>query len=143
MPLKPVLLSLALLMSFSGVHLQAQTALTDLNQLRWQHRIILVEDSDEKSKVLAQFEDKQPEIVDRHIIWFALVNQRWHSNYPGDIAPELVKAFEQSYLDGDKQAVLIGKDGGIKSTQEQLNLDALFALIDIMPMRRAEIGTKQ
>jgi hypothetical protein len=34
---------------------------------------------------------------------------------------------------------LIGKDGGIKSQSDYLNLEAIFSEIDAMPMRQLEM----
>jgi hypothetical protein len=34
---------------------------------------------------------------------------------------------------------LIGKDGGLKASARELDLPALFALIDTMPIRRREM----
>ncbi|WP_228705789.1 DUF4174 domain-containing protein [Marinobacter sp. es.048] len=39
--------------------------------------------------------------------------------------------------------LLIGKDGGIKSRESSLNLDAIFRRIDAMPMRSREVRTNQ
>ena len=40
---------------------------------------------------------------------------------------------------GDFGLRLVGKDGGVKSTGPDLNLEATFGLIDQMPMRKAEM----
>ncbi len=44
--------------------------------------------------------------------------------------------------DAANEAVLIGKDGGVKARwKEPVAPEAVFALIDTMPMRRAEMAT--
>ncbi|WP_349559152.1 DUF4174 domain-containing protein [Marinobacter sp. NFXS9] len=39
------------------------------------------------------------------------------------------------------RVLLIGKDGGIKSRESSLDLDAVFRRIDAMPMRIREMRT--
>lgn len=41
--------------------------------------------------------------------------------------------------DETTQVRLVGKDGGVKSKQSKLKRESIFALIDTMPMRRAEM----
>jgi hypothetical protein len=43
----------------------------------------------------------------------------------------------------DERVLLIGKDGGIKSRESSLDLDAIFGRIDGMPMRIREMRTNQ
>ncbi|MGO1501416.1 MAG: DUF4174 domain-containing protein, partial [Marinobacter sp.] len=41
----------------------------------------------------------------------------------------------------DERVLLIGKDGGIKSRESSLNLDAIFRRVDAMSMRMREMRT--
>ena len=40
------------------------------------------------------------------------------------------------------QVILIGKDGEVKKRNNKLELDALYSLIDTMPMRKQEMHEK-
>ncbi|MCF8004127.1 MAG: DUF4174 domain-containing protein [Chromatiaceae bacterium] len=62
------------------------------------------------------------------------------TNDPGPLDPRLVKELEQRFFSRSDAAVfLIGKDGGLKASAQQLDLPALFERIDAMPMRRREM----
>ena len=41
----------------------------------------------------------------------------------------------------EDRVLLIGKDGGMKSRESSLDLDAIFRRIDAMPMRKREMRT--
>jgi hypothetical protein len=84
------------------------------------------------------------------VIWFVQVGDLPH---PGDLlqpavelgATEKAGVWRRLGLRGrGAQLVLIGKDGGIKAQQSEggFDLERLFALIDSMPMRRAEMGQR-
>ena len=55
---------------------------------------------------------------------------------PGD-GPALRERFRAPVE--EPLVVVVGKDGGAKQRGPQLTLDAVFAAIDRMPMRRAEV----
>ena len=65
------------------------------------------------------------------------------TNYPGKVDPRLGSWIREKYFTpppAETAFVLIGKDGGVKSRGETLDLDSMFDLIDSMPMRRAEMN---
>ena len=52
----------------------------------------------------------------------------------------LPRSLSQRFFSRSDAAVfLIGKDGGLKASARQLDLPALFARVDAMPMRRREM----
>lgn len=62
------------------------------------------------------------------------------SNYPDDLGDALAQYLDERYFDRfDARAFLIGKDGGLKSCEPDLDLPSIFARIDAMPMRRREM----
>lgn len=61
------------------------------------------------------------------------------TNYSGPLAPELQANTLETYRIEPGQVILIGKDGGVKSRLDQMDLDVLFSDIDAMPMRRREM----
>ncbi|UAW99590.1 DUF4174 domain-containing protein [Halopseudomonas nanhaiensis] len=113
--------------------------LTDLSSLQWQNRIIVVHDVGDAEKAAALLEDNAPGITDRDLIWLVFDGSETRTNYPGSIAPELKANTLETYRLEPGQVILIGKDGGVKNRLEQVDLEALFADIDAMPMRRNEM----
>jgi len=118
--------------------------LKNLQLLQWKSRIVIVH-TDQKEQyetVLTQLQYYQAEVDDRDIIWFIDNGKGIMSNAPQPLLPRLkvqLAAYDQRHGNAQFSAVLIGKDGGIKSRQMQWGIDSIFALIDTMPMRQREM----
>jgi len=112
---------------------------TDLAGLQWKNRVIVVDNAQNDSSVLALFEKNASEINDRDIIWFIFKGDSTFTNYPDELSEGLLSHARERYGFGQGQVVLIGKDGGIKSRLDTVDLNALFLKIDAMPMRQSEI----
>ena len=127
-------------MLIQSVH--AAPLLTSLEQLEWSNRIIVIKPAQNPSlqKEIAQLKQRNAEIDDRDIIWFTLSDKTLVSNYPGKIAAQLQQQLLSLLPKSQAQVVLIGKDGGIKDKNNELNLSRIFSLIDQMPMRIAEMN---
>ena len=115
------------------------TVLEDLDQLVWQHRLIVVwaEDDAQDHQRLLTADDEA--IVDRDIIWFILDGDDIISNYEGALSETLGESIKQHYRLQAGQTILIGKDGGVKDRSDELRPSALFDQIDLMPMRQQEM----
>lgn len=118
-------------------------ALTTLEPLRWGNRVILVFAPPELSKeAVNNLESLDDAIRDRDIAWFVLTGVEMKTNYTGRMDAGLRTWIVGQYFTptpGSTAVVLIGKDGGVKSRGEDLDLEATFGLIDSMPMRQAEM----
>ena len=80
-------------------------------------------------------------IDERDIVWFVSHEGRLQSNYPGPLSDALAAELERQYFSRSDAAVfLIGKDGGLKVSDQRLDLPRLFERIDAMPMRQAGDG---
>jgi len=132
-------LALALMVWLPACAFASEDApLTELTSLRWQHRIIVADgripDAAERLRAAG------PAIDERDILWFLVSPEGLLSNYAGGIGDALAQDLRERYLDAtDTRVVLIGKDGGVKSSEPDLDLQRLFARIDAMPMRRREM----
>ena len=116
----------------------ADPPLGALASLRWQHRIIVVDA--EIPDAIVRLQAAQPAIDVRDILWFVRDQGSLQTNYPGPPTPGLAEELDQRFFSRSDAAVfLIGKDGGLKASAQQLDLPALFARIDAMPMRRREM----
>ncbi|SDS06766.1 protein of unknown function [Halopseudomonas xinjiangensis] len=116
-----------------------QPMLTDLSSLQWQNRIIVVNEVADAEKAASLLEDNAAGVTDRDLLWLVFKDSRTLTNYSGPMAPELKANTLQTYRIEPGQVILIGKDGGVKDRLDQVDLEALFADIDAMPMRRNEM----
>jgi len=133
-------LSLGLL-SASAVAV-SQAPLTGLASLRWQHRIILVDAR--IPDAVEHLRKAQGALDERDIVWFVSHQDRLRSNYPGPLSDALAAELERQYFSRSGAAVfLIGKDGGLKLSDQRLDLPRVFERIDAMPMRKREMEGAQ
>lgn len=125
----------------------AASALGSLEDLTWKYRVILIEDGGVLDDFGNKLLGKSTEINVRDIIWFVMKGKKVVSNYHGHVEESVIYEAEKKYFSQfeeksskDKnKIVLIGKDGGVKSTSHELDLNEIFQLIDGMPMRKSEI----
>jgi hypothetical protein len=117
--------------------------LADLGELRWKYRVILVFASEaEASSAVSNLEALAPGIEERDIAWFVLDGAALHTNHTASLDETLRERILERYFTpapGDTAVLLIGKDGQVKSRSTDLDLEATFGLIDLMPMRRREM----
>lgn len=126
-------------------------AQNDLSPYRWENRLILLffpTDADKELETLQKEINKErAELEDRDLLICQLVEKG--KSHIGDqvLAPASVQALRKKYRVQEKEAtlILIGKDGGEKRRQigSEIDLKALFPLIDGMPMRRQEMREKK
>lgn len=108
-----------------------------LSEMKWQYRILLIEESEDYQQVLS---DASDDIKDRHLVWFLVTPEQIMSNLSGPIPTRLQQDIRKR--SADNEVILIGKDGGVKLREEQLNLPYVFSTIDAMPMRQAEMNSR-
>ncbi|SFG47409.1 DUF4174 domain-containing protein [Neptunomonas qingdaonensis] len=113
--------------------------LSDLTSLKWDNRIILVNDVQNEESILAAFEKNIIEINDRDIVWLIIKGDHAFSNYSGTLSEDLLNNTRDRYKMREGQVILIGKDGDVKSWQDRLDLEGIFLEIDAMPMRQREM----
>ncbi|WP_214131772.1 DUF4174 domain-containing protein [Alteromonas oceanisediminis] len=111
-----------------------------LAEHRFVHRLILikVDNSDSVKHVYAQLTAAQDDLHARKIIVYFIHNQRvtrWDPNGMGAVS--VTSDIAQLITRGN--VVLIGLDSEIKKAYPSLSLTRVFADIDQMPMRQAEL----
>lgn len=122
-----------------------------LSTYRWTHRLLVIHvpDTEPGRATLEAFrtslDDLMDDVLDRDLLIVQVgdLPHAGHALQPAiDLgAPERVAVRRRLGLQGrGAQLVLIGKDGGVKARQsgDVFDLAGLLALIDGMPMRRAE-----
>ncbi|WP_339843467.1 DUF4174 domain-containing protein [uncultured Halopseudomonas sp.] len=132
------IIPLLLLFSFY-VQSNERPMLTDLSSLQWQNRIIVVNEVADVEAVLPLFEKNAAGVTDRDLIWLVFNDDKTLTNYPGALSPKLSANTLETYYIKSGQVILIGKDGGVKNRLDRVDLQAIFANIDAMPMRRNEM----
>ena len=113
--------------------------LSDLDSLKWKNRVILINEPKKQDESLQFLKAQVSEIDDRDIIWFIIKDDNALSNYSGRLSREFVSNMRERLGPVKGKVILIGKDGGIKSQADYLNLDSIFSEIDAMPMRQLEM----
>ena len=120
-----------------------------LNAHRWEHRLLLIfspRADDMRARTLKeQLEARACEIADRDLVvgHFPIfgVARLGEQLLEPESAAQIRNKFSVDF--GDFGVVLIGKDGYEKRRDYELpDLDAIFGLIDGMPMRRAEMRVR-
>ena len=121
-----------------GLGSEAVLAVDDLGDLRWGHRVILVDEGGPDA--LDALRAHEAAIEERDVIWFVKRGDRVVTNYPGEPSQALIDDLNAKWFARyPYESILIGKDGGIKSRDAALDLQDYFDQIDAMPMRRREM----
>ena len=137
---------LACLMSLNSNAQASEEKPVGLDDLRWKHRVILIFAGESSmSNALNNLDEFEAEIDERDIAWFVLGNNTLRTNYDGKVDDHLRESLMDEYftpVPAETAVLLIGKDGTLKARSSDLDLEATFGLIDRMPMRRAEMRSR-
>jgi hypothetical protein len=114
--------------------------MNSLSDYQWKNRLILVQAADADGGEIETLRSARAAVDDRDIVWFVNTGADLVSNQDG-VSSSLeneIKALLDQFR-SDERVLLIGKDGGMKSREPSLDLDAIFRRIDGMPMRKREM----
>lgn len=114
--------------------------MNNLGDYQWKNRLILVQAAQETESAVETLRDAQAGIEDRDIIWFVNTGEGIVSNQATvseGVEQDINELFAK--VGPEDRVLLIGKDGGMKSREPSLDLDAIFDRIDAMPMRVREM----
>ncbi|MES1929305.1 hypothetical protein SADO_08612 [Salinisphaera dokdonensis CL-ES53] len=123
---------------FSAIAGAGTAGAATLDSLKWDYRVIAVfTPTQTAGQNAADTLNRTTGIENRDIAWFVVTPEAVQSNQSRSIDRASLTALHEA--DGF-EAVLVGKDGGVKSRQtEELDVDAFFGEIDQMPMRQQEM----
>lgn len=116
-----------------------------LDSLRWKHRVLLLPPMDDESPVVDWAADADA-LLDRHLILFREEDGEYRQLFPKPTVPTRLELDVETRDRATGDVTLIGKDGTIKRRwqRESSKLpDAVFALIDSMPMRQREMRREE
>ena len=132
-----ILISIFIFNTF--VQAESLPKLSNLDSLEWKNRVVILNEIKNQDKSLQLLREQEAQIDDRDIIWFSIKDNLVLSNYKGDLSSEFVSKIREKFSHLQNKVILIGKDGGIKSQSDYLNLEDIFSEVDSMPMRLFEI----
>lgn len=118
---------------------EGEPVLSDLDSLEWKNRVIIVNETNNEDESRRLLAEQVAEIDDRDIIWFIIKDDLALTNYSGRLSREFVSNMRERLDPMQGKVILIGKDGGIKSQSDYLDIEAIFSEIDAMPMRQFEM----
>ena len=117
--------------------------LTDLDSLRWKHRVVLIDARGEDAgNARASLQAATAGVAERDILWFIIGdNGQVFTNHPRPVDEAFGARMSERHFAPSSavRVVLIGKDGGVKSRSQDLDLEEIFGAIDRMPMRKREM----
>lgn len=140
-------------LSFLILSLMMTTSLSaqDLAAHRWQNRLVILLADDRHSPLiqeqLAVFQEEAEGMQERKLVVYRVSPTTWEQGLAQRSASR-VRSPQTVYQRFNPtgaafQFILIGLDGGVKwRVQEVVSCEDLFARIDGMPMRRAELRGK-
>lgn len=135
----------AILLSSLGIEASDPVEI-DLNDYRWQNRILLIysEHSSDSvySEQISHFSEHQTGFDERDLLVISIFAHEPSRFGEKEIDKNSTKQIAGRYFSDDPafSFILIGKDGGVKLRSDELvSTQDLFGLIDSMPMRRNEM----
>lgn len=136
-----------------GVLMMNYTYAQDLKKHQWENRVVIIASQNEDSRTyqeqITEFNSLPKEFKERKIIVYQVLPDRYKltdyqikgKDIEWTTSPTLFDKFVNNKE--DFKVILIGLDGGIKLEKTKvLSTTELFAAIDVMPMRRAEMKNK-
>jgi hypothetical protein len=114
-----------------------------LSRYQWQNRLLFIvhSQSDQSVNMMDSIERYQQEITERDLLLFIIHHNEVY--YPNGTREQSMSGSGLKTalnIGQEDRAVLVGKDGGVKLRQAQINMDGIFSTIDQMPMRKREMN---
>jgi hypothetical protein len=118
----------------------SQVITKSIQDFKWENRILIINLKTDPDRLISILKEHDADIQDRQIYWFILNEGGNYTNYAGGLDKEFYNVTHKKYFTGmTGEVLLVGKDGYIKERYKGLNLNAIFELIDSMPMRQLEM----
>ena len=128
------------------INCQVKHEMLNLNNFEWENRVLIIGGHGSKFKSqLAQIDFESKEFIDRDLVVILLEEDNSRISYDGlktikTIDYDSTLNIRNKYNFKNFKLLLIGKDGGEKyNSNDPLNINVIYELIDVMPMRKQEI----
>ena len=145
-----ILLFLLVVVSMAQAGEKGSVGDLDLDALRWKNRVLVLfspSESDASFQLQKQGLASSAEgVVDRDLVILEIMEQGQSRTGNQLLSEKSVQAIRKRFevQAGTFQVLLIGKDGGVKlRSTEPVSTKDLFGLIDSMPMRQQEMGSRK
>lgn len=130
------------------VSLSSSLVAQDLSKHNWQNRLIVILTNDEQNEIyknqVAAFKHEKEGFDERKLVVYHATPNEYKTGFDNPNWKKsilLYERFKKSY--SDFEVLLLGLDGGVKLRQNSLlTVQKLYSTIDVMPMRRQEINSK-
>ncbi len=153
--MKSMSLIFIFLFLFPGFHMvhtseKVSVADLDLDSLRWKNRVLVLfspSESDASFQLQKQgLASSAQGVLERDLMVLKIVEQGQSRAGNPLLSEKSVQDIRKRLgaVGGSFQVLLIGKDGGVKlRSSEPVSMKDLFGLIDSMPMRQQEMGSRK
>ena len=122
------------------INLNSIEMMNDINELKWNNRVLVIK-NDKKNNFSLRINSLKQEFDERDFVLVYINEQNTFVHNK-----KMSKNFSQSLLkiikniDDDQNIILIGKDGKIKNSYSSITeLEKIFSDVDKMPMRMYEM----
>ena len=126
------------------INCQENQEMLNLKNFEWENRVLII--GGHGSKFKSQLDQiKSKEFIDRDLVIILLEEDNSRISYDGlntisSIDYDSTLSIRNKYDFKNFKLLLIGKDGGEKyNSNDPLNINVIYELIDVMPMRKHEI----
>ncbi|MDX6765732.1 MAG: DUF4174 domain-containing protein [Candidatus Methylacidiphilales bacterium] len=111
-----------------------------LGEFRWKNRVLVVRATDDEAALIRKLEQAAAAFRERDLVWFLIRAKGVESNTGRPCTAQFRSQLEKiTWGETPWKTVLIGKDGGVKAKSKTLEVDAILAQIEAMPMRQQEM----
>ena len=128
------------------INCQENQEMLNLKNFEWENRVLIIGGHGSKFKSqLDQINFEEKEFIDRNLVIILLEENNSKISYDGlktikTIDYDSTLSIRNKYDFKNFKLLLIGKDGGEKyNSNEPVNINVIYELIDAMPMRKQEI----
>lgn len=129
-----------ILSNAAAMTISTDTTKNTLSDYEYQHRIIVIQQNEvfPLESVIQLYNENKAGIAERKIKLLVLTKNKV-MDVGDEVKESHLKVAELKSRVRDKTLILIGLDGGTKTYYDTLDMKMIFADIDGMPMRRAEM----
>ena len=121
----------------------------NLEKHLWKHRVVLIKSPLHDQTQVKDLIDDVDALMDRKLVVYQFYGTTFtlidHNQVPGKRTGQVSSEASLHFSDvgNEFELVLIGLDGGVKMRKTKMvSKDEIFALIDGMPMRKAELNNR-
>lgn len=139
------LLALGCLVSLSCLNCGMASAHDPLTEFQWKHRLILHDLNAAEARAFKQAVHQNEDALDERDLRLIALSAEVESKLSLKLEVAAIEQLQKKFRNQEPspKLYLVGKDGGLKMTRLTIELAPIFNRIDSMPMRQAEIQSRE